>query len=97
MTFSSKTLRRFAFGLYLVCEMCSVLNPNGLLGNSVGQWQDRAATFPTAFRQRSLDFVGTLFAHLRTHNIAKLAIRRPGLADAGSASQPSQSQLHAGF
>jgi len=30
-------------------------------------------------------FVGTLFAHLQTHDITKLAIRRPGLADAGSA------------
>jgi hypothetical protein len=32
----------------------------------------------------SLDFVDTLFAHLQTHDIAKLAIKRPGLADAGS-------------
>jgi len=33
-----------------------------------------------------LRFVGTLLAHLQTHDIPKPAIRRAGLADAGSAS-----------
>ena len=56
------------------CARC-VLDPKGLLGNSVGQWQDgRRPSRPRSARV-SLDFVGTLFAHRQTHDIAKLAIR----------------------
>jgi hypothetical protein len=65
------------------CARC-VLDPNGLLGNSVGQWQDGRRPSRPCSAIVSLDVVGTLFARVQTHDIAKLAIRPPGLADAGS-------------
>ena len=61
-----------------------VADPNSLFGNSVGQWQDGRRPSRLRSARVSLDFVGTPFAHLQTHDIAKFAIRRPGLADAGS-------------
>jgi hypothetical protein len=39
-------------------------------------------------RRQVLYFVGTLFAYLQADDIAKLGIKRPGLADAGSAYRP---------
>ena len=66
------------------CARC-VLATNGLLGNSVEQRQDgRRPSRPLSARVFR-DFVGTLFAHLQTPDVAKLAIRLLGLADAGSA------------
>jgi hypothetical protein len=52
--------------------------------NSAGQWRDGRCTSRLRFATVSIGFVGTLFAHLQTHEIAKLAIRRPAPADAGS-------------
>jgi len=78
---SSRMLRRFVFWTALRARC--VLDSNGLLGNSVGQWQDPRRPFRQRSARDSLDFVGTLFVHLQTHDIAKLAIRLPGLTDAG--------------
>jgi hypothetical protein len=63
-----------------------VLDPNGLLGNSVGRWQDGPRPSRLRSARVSLAFVGALFAHLQAHENVKLATRRPGLADAGSVS-----------
>jgi hypothetical protein len=79
---TSRTLRRFALDC-VSCARCA-RDPNGLLGNSVGKWQDGQRHSRPHSARVSLDFVGTLFAHQQTHDIAKLAIRRPGLAYAGS-------------
>jgi len=68
----------------LVCQMC-VPDPNGLLGNSVRQRQDGYGELPDLFPPAwPFIFLGTLPAHRPAHNIAKLAIRWPGPADAGS-------------
>ncbi len=45
------------------------------------------ATFPIVFRLRGLHFPGTPLARRPANDIAKLAVTRPGLADAGSAIQ----------
>ncbi len=54
---------------------------------SVGQWRDgRRPSRPRSARV-SLDFVGTLFAHLQRHDIPKLvdhAARRRSTADENS-------------
>lgn len=52
------------------------------------------ATFPTAFRLSGLHFPGTPLAHRPSHDIVKLAITRPGLADAGSAAATPSLELH---
>ena len=46
---SSRTLRRFAFGLRFVCEMCA--RPEGFVREFCQTVPGRAANFPTAFRQ----------------------------------------------
>lgn len=60
--------------------------------------QKRYATKPvriTASTQAT--GLGTLFAHLQTHDIAKLAISRPGYADAGSASAYGERSSQLGY
>jgi hypothetical protein len=67
-----------------VCQMCAKLDwfvkGNPLSSGRGGQLIARHV--PPKFR---LHFVGALFAHLPMHDIARLAIRRLELADAGSA------------
>ena len=46
---SSRTLRRFAFGLRFVCEMCA--RPEGFVREFFQAVTGRAANFATAFRQ----------------------------------------------
>jgi hypothetical protein len=58
-------------GVYGLCAMSS-LPCTGILA---------ANTYPP---ELPFCFLGTLPAYLQTHDIAKFAIRRPGLADAGS-------------
>ena len=60
--------------LPMAFRLPDVRSPNGLLGISVGLWQIGRPT---------LAFVSTLFLPADT-DIAKLVIRRLGLADAGS-------------
>jgi hypothetical protein len=52
--------------------------------NSVGQWQDGHRPSRPSSARVSLESDGTLIAHLKTQDIAKLAIKWYGLADAGS-------------
>jgi len=80
---SSRTLRRFALGLRFVCEMCA--RPEWFVREFCQAVQDGRRTSRPRSARVSLNFVGTPLAHLQTHDIATLAIRRPGLADAGSA------------
>ena len=47
----------------------------------------RAAIFPTDYLLNGPPLFGTLFAHRPGHDIAKHAIRRHGLAHAGSATR----------
>jgi hypothetical protein len=57
-----------------VCEICA--QPEGFVREFCRVVAERLATFATAFRQSFLGFVGTLFARLRTHDIANLASSR---------------------
>jgi hypothetical protein len=69
----SRMLRRFVCRWHFVCQMCA--RPERPAREFCRAVADRATT---------LAFVSTLFAHLQTQDTAKLSIRRPGLADAGS-------------
>jgi len=54
------------------------------------------ATFPIVFRLRGLDFPGIPLARRPVNDIARLAVTRPGLADAGSASRTFTGKVCAG-
>ena len=75
-------LSRFAFGLHFVCEMCA--RPEGFVREFRRAMASLAAIFPTDHLLSGPPLFGTLSAHRPGHDIAKHAIRRHGLADAGS-------------
>ena len=80
---ASGTLRRFAFGLRFVCEICA--RSERLVSELCRAEAGRATTFPISFR---LSFPRLCRHTVRTSanaRIAKHALIRFGLADAGSA------------
>ncbi len=79
---ASGTLRRFAFGLRFVCEMCA--RSERLVSELCRAEAGQAATFPIDRLLSGPPLFGTLSAHRPGHDIAKHTIRRYGQADAGS-------------
>lgn len=73
---------RFAVGLHFVCEMCA--RPEGFVREFRRAMASLAAIFPTDHLLSGPPLFGTLSAHRPGHDVAKHAIRRHGLADAGS-------------
>ena len=63
---SSRTLRRFAFGLRFVCKMCT--RPEGFVREFCQAVLGRAANFLTAFRQS--------FPQLCRHTVCTPAVAR---------------------
>ena len=82
--------RRADSFLYAASFARCVPESNGLSGEfcwSMAGWTPQTSRPPCVWV--ALHFLGTLPAHRPAHDIAKLAIRRPGLADAGSAYRSS--------
>ena len=75
-------LSRFAFRLHFVCEMCA--RPEGFVRGFRGAMASRATIFGTDHLPSGPPLFGTVSAHRPGHDFAKHAIRRHGLADAGS-------------
>jgi len=73
----------WTFGLHLVCEMCA--RTEWFLSESRRAMASRGATYGIDHLPSGPPLLGTLSAHRPGHDIAKHAIIRPGLADAGSA------------